>query len=171
MKKSLPALVIDDDSQVRSFVAAVLESDGWNVSQSENAEQAFNKLSERQWTLVFCDVFLDGTNGYSILRHFTEEQSKARFILMTGHGSAAGAYDYLVKPFSVDNVLKIAESVSKQLKVRKNQELFSPQSEALSYESDIPLIGSSPKFVECLKMVGQHSRIGKRGSSRPFTGK
>jgi DNA-binding NtrC family response regulator len=82
---------------------------------------------------------------------------------MTGHGSAAGAldatatgaYDYLVKPFSVDDVLRIAADVRAQESHRlKTPEKHSIES-SKGYVSDIPLIGKSPKFVECLKLVGR----------------
>lgn len=162
VKQYLPALVIDDDPQVRSFIAAVLRSDGWNVYEAENAEQAFDNLSAREWTLVFCDVVLGETDGYEVLRRFAKEQAEARFVLMTGYGSAAGAldatatgaYDYLVKPFSVDDVLNLAENVRQQIQTHSQKEETS-QASLPGYTSDIPLIGRSRKFVECLKMVGR----------------
>ncbi|HLM62134.1 MAG TPA: response regulator, partial [Pyrinomonadaceae bacterium] len=62
MKKVLPALVIDDDSQVRGVVADILRSEGWSVSEAATAEQAINLLSEQKWVLVVCDVMLDDAN-------------------------------------------------------------------------------------------------------------
>jgi DNA-binding NtrC family response regulator len=153
--KRLPnALVIDDEIQIRTLVAQVLRSDGWEVSEASTAEEAFRILHERPWMLVFCDVVLGGPTGYEVLRRFAQEQQVARFVLMTGHGSAAGAldataigaYDYLVKPFSVDDILRIARAVraqhtssSKHFQVQKDEES--------GYVSDIPLIGKIPKFV------------------------
>ncbi|MDQ6786408.1 MAG: sigma-54 dependent transcriptional regulator [Acidobacteriota bacterium] len=163
MKKDLQALVIDDEPLVSSFVSEVLINDGWNVREAKTAEQAFELLSEKQWLLVFCDVILGGTDGYAVLRRFTERQAEARFVLMTGHGSAAGAldataigaYDYLVKPFSVEDILSIARVVRQQHQSRLQPETMLTASSSVGYTSDIPLIGRSPKFVECLKMVGR----------------
>ncbi len=163
VKKDLNALVIDDEPQVSNFVAKILGAGGWNVSEARTAEQAFALLSERQWLLVFCDVVLGGTDGYAVLRQFAAIQPKARFILMTGHGSAVGAldataigaYDYLVKPFTVDDIVNIAGVVREEhqhrLETAPANLMFSPP----GYTSDIPLIGRSPKFIECLKMVGR----------------
>ncbi len=162
--KTLPkALVIDDEPQVRHLVAEVLRCDGWQVTEVATAEEAFNTLSEESWTLVFCDVVLGGINGYEVLRRFAGKQPEARFILMTGHGSAAGAldataigaYDYLVKPFSVDDILKIAHDVRAQHKSASARSETKKDDESSGYVSDIPLIGKSPKFVECLKLVGR----------------
>ncbi|HXG84995.1 MAG TPA: sigma-54 dependent transcriptional regulator [Pyrinomonadaceae bacterium] len=163
MKHDLQALVIDDEPLVSAFVTEVLSGDGWNVSEARNAEQAFKLLAERQWNLIFCDVILDGTDGYAILRRFTEKQSEARFVLMTGHGSAAGAldataigaYDYLVKPFSTDDILNLSKVLREQHQNRSQPEALNSGALSPGYTSDIPLIGKSPKFVECLKMVGR----------------
>ena len=162
VKKDLYALVIDDEPQVSGFVTEVLRSEGWNVCEARNAEQAFEMLSEQKWLLVFCDVALGGTDGYEVLRRFSEKLSEARFVLMTGYGSAVGAldatahgaYDYLVKPFTIDDILNIAKVVCEEHQHR-SKSAAKLQSSPLDYASDIPLIGKSPKFVECLKMVGR----------------
>lgn len=157
------ALVVDDEPQVRSFVAEVLRTYGWNVSEAATAEEAFQLLHEHEWLLVFCDVILGGTDGYAVLRRFVEEQSKSRFVLMTGRESGAGAldatafgaYDYLTKPFTVDDILNIANVVYEQHKLRLKSGKTKTDSNLPDYVSDLHLIGKSPKFVECLKMVGR----------------
>ena len=160
----LRALVIDDEPQVSGFVARVLESDGWNVVETRTADEAFTKIEELEWSLVFCDVVLGGTDGYEVLRRFSEAQPEARFVLMTGHGSAAGAldatsigaYDYLLKPFTLDDVIRISTVVREQHQRRnKKLETKNTRSANKDYASDLSLIGKSPKFVECLKMVGR----------------
>jgi DNA-binding NtrC family response regulator len=164
VKKPLQALVIDDEPLISNFIEKILAADGWRVSKARNAEQAFQMLAEEKWSLVFCDVILDGTDGYAVLRQFLEKQADARFVLMTGYGSAAGAldaiafgaYDYLVKPFTVDEIVNIAKVVQEQQQTRSREKVSSdlvatPQ----GYVSDILLIGKSPKFVQCLKMVGR----------------
>lgn len=163
VKKVLNALVIDDEPQVSGFVAQILRAEGWNVSEARTAEQAFEMLLENKWLLVFCDVVLGGTDGYAVLRQFSEKLPEARFVLMTGHGSAVGAldataigaYDYLVKPFTVDDILNISRVVCEEHRHRSKQSTSKMLPSPLYYTSDIPLIGKSPKFVECLKMVGR----------------
>jgi len=164
--KPLPqALVIDDESSVLGFVSEVLRSDGWQVTEAECAEVAFERMHDNSFDLVFCDVMLGSVDGYTVLRKFSDEQPGARFVLMTGHGSAAGAldatsigaFDYIVKPFSVSDVLHISSVVREQMTRRNdtNGSKAIDSSSAPGYRSDIPLIGKSPKFVECLKMVGR----------------
>ena len=162
-KKDLYALVIDDEPQVSGFISQALRAEGWSVCEARTAEEAFEKLTEQKWLLVFCDVILGGTDGYAVLRQFSEKLPEARVVLMTGHGSAVGAldatahgaYDYLIKPFTIDDILNIATAVGEQHQHHTKSKNAKAQSSSLDYISDIPLIGKSPKFVECLKMVGR----------------
>src|SRR6185436_157836 len=116
----MQALVIDDDPQVRGFVSQVLRDEGWQVTEADSAETAFELLREHKWSAVFCDVILGGADGYSVLKRFKDELPQTKVVLMTGHGSAAGAldatafgaYDYLLKPFSIEALQGLSRAVS-----------------------------------------------------------
>src|SRR5215211_5397252 len=128
---TMKALVIDDNELVRDNVAEVLRGEGWEVCEADSAGRAFEMLGEGDgWQLVFCDVKLSDSQeaeGYAVLRRFVEEQPDAQIVLMTGHGSAAGAldavssgaYDYLMKPFEVSDVLRIARDVRRAVEKRE----------------------------------------------------
>jgi DNA-binding NtrC family response regulator len=160
----MKALVIDDDDLVRDNVAEVLRSDGWEVSEADSAERALEMAGDERWALVFCDVRLGGhgsPDGFAILRRFNEEQPGTKIVLMTGHGSAAGAldavslgaYDYLMKPFENREVLTISGAVRRNLEKKtrgSTSELTLPV-----YTSDIDLVGRSAAFVEVMKLVGR----------------
>jgi two-component system, NtrC family, response regulator AtoC len=158
----MQALIIDDEAQVRRFVGQVLEDEGWEVSEAESAERAFEMLRERQWSVVFCDVVLGGADGFTVLRRFKEELPRTRVVLMTGHGSASGAldatafgaYDYLLKPFGVEALQSLSRMVSERLVNRLNHRLVS-RKPATSYESDVDLVGRSAAFIEVMKQVGR----------------
>jgi two-component system response regulator AtoC len=164
MKKAMHALVIDDDPQVRGFVANTLRADGWEVTEAETAEQAFAKLSERDWSLVFCDVLLGGADGFQVLSRFSAEQPAAQVVLMTGHGSAAGAldatsqgaYDYLMKPFGADGVKSVSQAVSRRLQAQASRrDRGGEEPKAFVGRRDADLIGNSAAFVEVMKLVGR----------------
>ncbi len=99
---------------------------------------------------------------YNLLKYFTEKGLKGHFVLITGYGSAAGAldataigaHDYLMKPFTVDEILRIAEEARQHYISQILQQEESAKVEDI-YTSDIPLIGRSQKFVESLKIVGR----------------
>ena len=164
MTKILQALVVDDEAQLRTFVGQVLGDDGWEVTEAESAEQAFALLRERDWSAVFCDVILGGADGYSVLRRFKEELPNTKVVLMTGHGSAAGAldatafgaYDYLLKPFGVDELQSLSQGLREQFVSRSGHRLISGHgAPATRYQSDVDLVGRSVVFVEVMKQVGR----------------
>ncbi len=163
MKHPTNALVVDDEPQIRNFVADILREENWTVTSAASAEQAFDLLEDADFELVFCDVVMEKADGYEVLRRFSAEQPQARVVLMTGRGSAAGAldataigaFDYLVKPFEVNDVINISDRVLEQLKLRSSSRSSTETDADPGYRSDIPLIGKSPAFVECLKMVGR----------------
>jgi DNA-binding NtrC family response regulator len=160
--ETMKALVVDDEAVIRDIVADVLRADGWTVSEADTAERAFELLSDADWSLVFCDVVLGGEDGFAVLRRFKEEQPDAQIVLMTGHGSAVGAldaaalgaYDYLFKPFNVNHILALAQSV-RAGRMEKGTAHAGDHETALIYKSDIDLVGRSAAFVEVMKLVGR----------------
>src|SRR5262245_710535 len=163
----MKALVVDDDDLIRSNVAEVLSNEGWEVTEAESAERAIELLHQDPWALVFCDVRLSAKNnyeGYDVLRRFTDERPEAQIILMTGHGSAvgaldavsSGAYDYLMKPFEIDDIKRISQAVRRGIEKRSGKRVSGELPPASVYtSSDIDLIGVSSAFVEVMKLVGR----------------
>jgi DNA-binding NtrC family response regulator len=158
----MQALVIDDEPQVRGFIRKVLEDDGWEVSEADSAETAFDMLREGKWAVVFCDVLLGGADGFTVLKRFKEELPKTKVVLMTGRGSAVGAldatafgaYDYLLKPFTVEALQQVSGAISERLANRPHHRLLS-QKGSKPYESDIDLVGRSGAFIDVMKQVGR----------------
>jgi DNA-binding NtrC family response regulator len=161
MDRVLNALVIDDEPQVREFVCTVLQQDGWQVSQAASAEEAFAMLDDGSWAVVFCDVMLGGADGFAVLRRFKEELPETKVVLMTGHGSAAGAldatafgaYDYLLKPFGPEELQSLSTALREQFLSRPQR--LSTRWRGGSHDSDIDLIGRSHAFIEVMKQVGR----------------
>lgn len=161
MKKILRALVIDDDVQVRSFVAEVLRQDGWETNEAESAEQAFELSQNEEWSAVFCDVKLGGADGFSVLHRFKEYSPETKVVLMTGHGSAGGAldatafgaYDYLLKPFGSGELITLSRALQERFANRRSSS--SGARSSARYESDIELVGRSEVFIEVMKQVGR----------------
>ncbi|HEY3024575.1 MAG TPA: sigma-54 dependent transcriptional regulator [Pyrinomonadaceae bacterium] len=159
----MQALVIDDEPQVRAFVCALLQEEGWNTAEADSAERAFDMLHDRDWAVVFCDVHLGGENGFSVLRRFKEELPDTRVVLMTGRASALGAldatafgaYDYLLKPFGVEELQSISQAMRDRLAHLPRRRLVSHESAPGAYDSDLELVGRSAAFIEVMKQVGR----------------
>ena len=157
----LSALVIDDEASVRRFVSTILRDEGWEVCEAESAERAFEILNEQDWAIVFCDVMLSGESGFSVLKRFKEELPQTKVVLMTGHGSAAGAldatalgaYDYLVKPFGVEALQALSRNVAERLLGDPLHRMKSIKGK--TFPQEMELVGESSVFINLMKQVGR----------------
>jgi two-component system response regulator AtoC len=158
----MQALVIDDEPQMRKFVSEVLRDEGWELTEAASAEEAFELIREREWSVVFCDVILGGADGFSVLKRFKEEQPGAKVVLMTGDGNASGAldatsfgaYDYLLKPFGPDELQSLSRALREQLPSRPSRRLRAPYGTP-GYQADVGLLGRSEAFIGVMKQVGR----------------
>jgi DNA-binding response OmpR family regulator len=108
-------LVIDDKEDIRTLIKAVLSNYGFNVIEADNGRIGVQMLRDQQPDLVVCDINMPGMDGYQTLGAVRESSTTAPipFILMTGlvsrdgfrRGMANGADDYLVKPFTPDELV------------------------------------------------------------------
>lgn len=100
-------LVIDDEEDVRTMVARLLEGEGYQVEQAANSDEAAACLNTRTPDLVILDVMLSSEDGFDVLASL-RRTSNIPVILVTGRGRETdrvlglklGADDYVVKPFS-----------------------------------------------------------------------
>jgi DNA-binding NtrC family response regulator len=158
----MQALVIDDDPQMRKFISEVLRDEGWELTEAASAEQAFELICEREWSVVFCDVILGGADGFSVLKRFKEELPQTKVVLMTGHGTASGAldatsfgaYDYLLKPFGPEELQTLSRALREQLTSRSSRRLRAAYGTA-AYQADLGLLGRSEAFIGVMKQVGR----------------
>jgi DNA-binding NtrC family response regulator len=157
------ALVIDDDRQVRDFLCDVLRAEGWDVSEADSAAGAFEMLHGQDWSLVLCDVLLGDADGFSVLRRFKAELPDTQVVLMTGHGTAVGAldatafgaYDYLLKPFGLDELLSLLQALVERHTNRARGRVIHKKEAARGYTSDIEVVGRSAAFIQVMKQVGR----------------
>ncbi len=108
-------LVIDDKEDVRNLIKAVLTNYGFNVIEADSGRVGMQLLRAQNLDLVVCDINMPGMDGYETLIAVRESSDTAPipFILMTGlvsrdgfrRGMANGADDYLVKPFTTDELV------------------------------------------------------------------
>lgn len=113
-------LVIDDKEEIRDLIKAVLADYGFNVIEADNGQMGVQMLREQKTDLVVCDINMPGMDGYETLGAVRESSSTAPipFILMTGlvsrdgfrRGMVCGADDYLVKPFTTDELIEAVMS-------------------------------------------------------------
>lgn len=110
-------LVVDDEKFIRDILADFLTMEGYSVSTAEDGSQALDELSRRNFSLIISDLKMPRMGGLDLLQHITRLQPEALTVIMTGFGTVEtaidamkqGAYDYILKPFKVEEILHIVE--------------------------------------------------------------
>ena len=106
-------LVVEDDADLREAICDMLDINDITYIEAENGHEAQELLKKSDVTLVLSDVQMSPGNGYQLLEHINTNYHGIPVILMTAYGSIpqavdaiqAGAVDYLVKPFEVNELV------------------------------------------------------------------
>ena len=129
----LTILVADDEKNIRAHLTTFFEGCGHDVRAAEGGPQALTLLSEEPgFDLVLTDYRMAEMNGYELLQRIKARDPDIPVILMTAYATVdnavaaikAGAYDYLTKPFSLDQVQHAVERALENRRLRsENREL------------------------------------------------
>src|SRR5215469_14329934 len=119
-------LVVDDERNIRVRLAGFFETCGHFVRTAETGKQALDLLDGAPIDLVLTDYKLAELNGLELLQQIKRRTPETPVILMTAYGTIentvaamkAGAYDYLVKPFSLEQIQHIVERALEFRKLR-----------------------------------------------------
>jgi NtrC-family two-component system response regulator AlgB len=105
-------LVIDDDAAIRRALEMQLRGDGHSIRSAASGEAALDILNDHACAIVLLDLRLPGMSGEETLEQIRARHPDSHVVIITAHGSIdsavqaikAGAYDYLTKPFTPDEV-------------------------------------------------------------------
>ncbi|MEM6615450.1 MAG: sigma-54 dependent transcriptional regulator [Pseudomonadota bacterium] len=127
-------LVVDDERDIRELVAGILEDEGHIVRIAGNSDQAMAAVNERRPSLVFLDIWLQGSahDGLEVLDMIMADHPDTPVVMISGHGTIEtavsaikrGAYDYIEKPFKADRLVVVATRALEMDRLkRENAEL------------------------------------------------
>jgi len=125
-------LVADDERSMREFLEILLSKEGHEVILAESAPKAIELAGARDPDLVITDLRLGQTSGLDVLSAVKSRRSDVEVIMITAYATAEnaiqamklGAYDYIVKPFKVDELsVVIQKALEKRALVAENQAL------------------------------------------------
>jgi len=119
-----PVLVVDDDEAIRNLLAKTLRAAGYPCSTAASAGEALGLMDSRPPALVITDIVMPGRSGLDFLESVRQGDREVAVIVMTAYRDIdliiralrAGAYDYLIKPFRLEEILI---SVEKALQKRE----------------------------------------------------
>ena len=122
MEKQSKVLVVDDDQFALRGMARALESESYQIVTAASGSEALDLLKQDSFDLVLTDLKMPEVNGLDVLRQTREVAPQAVVLILTGYSSLEsaiealreGAYDYLVKPCSSDELkLKIEKGLER----------------------------------------------------------
>lgn len=112
-------LVVEDDHAIRNGLADALAVSGYGVLSAKDGYEALEMIHAEEYDLALLDVVLPGANGFDLLKRIREDRATVPVLMLTAKGAEAdkvkglklGADDYVVKPFSLLEVLARIEAV------------------------------------------------------------
>jgi len=127
-KKNVRVLIVDDEASVCETIADLLTDDGYTVSTTNTGADALKLLEQSPFDLVISDLVMPGMSGIELTKNITAAYHDIPIIVITGFATIehavesmkAGAYDFITKPFNVDQI-KI--TVQKALETKRLQKL------------------------------------------------
>lgn len=117
-------LVVDDDASIREVITEFLELEGYFVAAATDGADALSMLAEGTFDLVLTDMKMPRMGGIELLAEVQRRAPTTMTVIMTGFGTVEtaihamkdGAYDYILKPFRLDEVLLV---VSRAIEARR----------------------------------------------------
>ena len=115
-------LVVDDESVIREGLSRILEAGGFAVETAKNGHAAIELLQQKEFDLIITDLKMPGMNGFEVLSAVKVLQPEAAVIMITGFATVetaveamkSGAADYLVKPFSFNELLARIQAIARR---------------------------------------------------------
>lgn len=155
-------LLVDDETSILDTLQVLFRGEGYQVEVAETGQKGIDALTSAKPDLVLTDIRMPGTTGLEVLASAHELDPELPVILMTAQASLQsavravneGAYYYLQKPFSNDELLAICSRAieTRQLRV-ENKALKAEIGEQRSAASVARPIGSAPCFTEILELA------------------
>jgi len=146
-------LIVDDERSMRDFLKILLEKEGHEVNTADSGSSALITLEKKSIDVVVSDIRMPGMTGIELLETVKEQSPELPIILITAFASPDdavlamknGAFDYISKPFNVDEIKSVIESAT-----NKNIHTQKPQELSATFPN---IIGNSREMVKIFDMI------------------
>lgn len=161
-------LLVDDNAETLSLLRDLLSKEGYDITTAPHAQAALEQVHHHQPDLIVSDISMPEMDGLALLAELRARQQDMPVILMTAFGSLktavdgikAGAFDYLSKPFIIDEVRLVTRRALEHKRLLQRTE--ASKDHALSGYRFDDLVGSSPAMVNVYKSI---ARVAQREST------
>lgn len=166
-------LIIDDEDKLRSLLARIVKSEGFEVFQAQDLKSGFKKLEQNDIDVVLCDVKLPDGNGVDFLQKIKTSFPLTEVILLTAFGKISdgvqamknGAFDYIVKGDDNDKIIPLLYKALEKVQLQKKvQQLEKRISDKYSFDA---IIGKSKGLEQVIDLA---KKVSKTDSTVLLTG-
>jgi len=148
--------IIDDEESIRTICTSALE-DLFNVESFSSASEALLALNSNKPDLIITDIKMPGMSGLEFLNKVSEKFPDLPTIIITAHANIdnalsaykGGAFEYLTKPFDINEIRKLAIKATKTSKPAQND---------VAQESNSEIVGKAESMQEVFKAIGKISK-------------
>ena len=175
MSRSETVWIVDDDRSIRWVLEKALQQEGMTTQSFDSADGVMSRLARQQPDVIISDIRMPGASGLDLLARIREQHPRLPVIIMTAHSDLdsavasyqGGAFEYLPKPFDVDEAVALVKRANQHAQEQQNQE--APP--ALTRTPEI--IGEAPAMQEVFRAIGRlsHSNITVLINGESGTGK
>jgi two-component system, NtrC family, response regulator AtoC len=162
--KSATILVADDDPAIRGNLALLLRSEGFTVVEASDGDEALTVLNQGRAALALLDLKMPKIEGMEVLRRHADRLEETPVIVITAFGTSSapieamklGAYDYITKPFDLDEVLfTVRRALMQRSLIAQVEALTVDPIDAIEPDRESELIGRTPEMLTVFKTVGR----------------
>lgn len=155
--------IADDDRSIRWVLERTLQKAGIEARSFETADQVLVALRTEQPDALITDIRMPGTDGLILLERMQREHPMIPVIIMTAHSDLesavsayqGGAFEYLPKPFDVNDALELVRRACKMRREREGEKAADPALELLGGRD---IIGHAPAMQEVFRAIGRLSK-------------
>ncbi len=153
---SASILVVDDEEAIRTSLRSILEDEGYDVSVAANGVEALKIYGADPPDLMILDIWMPEMDGLETLRRVKEFVPTTQVMMISGHGSIEtavkaiklGAYDYIEKPLSLENVtLRVKHALEQFRLAQENRSLRT------KVQQKFELVGESPAMQRLRELI------------------
>ncbi|MGQ0810875.1 MAG: sigma-54-dependent transcriptional regulator [Nitrospiraceae bacterium] len=153
---SASILIVDDEVSILNSLSSILSDEGYEVLVAKSGAEAIKLYASDPPDLMLLDIWMPEIDGLETLRRVRELAPQAQVMMMSGHGSIEtavkavklGAYDYIEKPLSLENVmLRVRHALEQHRLEQENQSLRT------KVERRFELIGNSPAMQRLRQLI------------------
>jgi len=154
-------LIVDDEQSMREWLSIALSQDGFEVESAGSGEEGLKVLERTPVDLALVDLRMPGMDGLEALRRIKQLDEGISVVIMTAYATAEtavqalkeGAYDYIIKPFKVDELRHLLQKALEERRLRGENLRLRREIELRYHFGN--LIGKSPKMQEVFSTIGR----------------